>query len=79
MSDLPEGFEILFSGLKKRGQTEYCPRCRKPAVGVEIEGVYDGVCYWMCESCRVKWHRFGEDEPWLRQRVERYWRNCKHD
>jgi len=79
MSDLPDGFEILFGGQKPRRDTEECPRCHSSAsvTGVEVVGIYDGVCYWRCEKCRVKWHRFGPRPANLRAAVERYWEDCK--
>lgn len=30
-------------------------------IGVEVQGVYDGVLYWMCPDCRGTWHRWPRD------------------
>jgi len=38
-------------------------------IGVQIRGVYDGVCYWECPHCEVRFHRFSEDDE-LRAKVE---------
>lgn len=27
-------------------------------IGVEIRGVYDGIAYWRCPDCGLRWHRF---------------------
>jgi len=27
-------------------------------IGVEVQGVYDGVLYWTCSTCGVSWPRF---------------------
>lgn len=37
-------------------------------IGVEIPGVYDGVCYWLCPDCDQWWHRFPEGDQ-RRERV----------
>jgi len=29
-------------------------------IGVEISGIYDGVCYLVCRDCGWAWHRFPE-------------------
>ena len=71
--NLPDEFEMFFGKAKRAGGDELCPRCHAPAIGVEIPTIWDGVCYWRCETCRVKWHRFGTDEPHRRAAVERYW------
>ena len=79
MTDLPEGFEILSAlGLTPTGDP-HCPRCKRSdkVTGVELPDIYDGICYWRCERCRVKWSRFGKDQPHRRAAVERYWEDCK--
>jgi hypothetical protein len=30
----------------------------KKEIGVEMHGVYDGVCYYMCPECNTAWNRF---------------------
>jgi hypothetical protein len=70
--NLPDGFEVLFGGAKNSGD-ECCPKCGVIATGCEVPAIYDGVCYWRCEACKVKWHRFGKDQPHRRAAVERYW------
>lgn len=32
-------------------------------IGVEIQGVYDGVLFWQCPDCQGRWHRFAETDP----------------
>ncbi len=27
-------------------------------IGVEVRGKFDGVCYWECPECHVRWDRF---------------------
>ena len=71
--NLPDGFEVLLGGSSWHGVYELCPRCQHMATGCEVSAIYDGVCYWRCESCKVKWHRFGKDQPHRRAAVERYW------
>jgi hypothetical protein len=39
-------------------------------IGIEVQGVYDGVLYWQCPDCGGKWHRW--DNPEMRQRAERF-------
>lgn len=35
-----------------------CPRCASESVGsVEVQGVYDGVLFWVCDSGHA-FHRF---------------------
>ena len=31
--------------------------------GVELRGIYDGVCYWWCPMCDRRVHRFGRHDP----------------
>lgn len=50
----------------------HCPGCESgDVIGVEVRGVYDGVLYWMCEACGLRYHRFPEGH-WLRPRAERH-------
>jgi len=49
-----------------------CEKCHGEMAGVQILGVYDGVCYWMCLRCGDRQHRF--DPPGrIYDAVERYW------
>ena len=36
-----------------------CPKCgiENHVVGIEIQGVYDGVLFWQCADCGARWHR----------------------
>lgn len=75
--DLPPGFEVLFPGgnahVRHLAHAVFCPRCGEPAEGVELPGIYDGIAYYRCVACRVKWHRFGSERPHLRAAVEHTW------
>ena len=52
-----------------------CPNgCETAPWGVELPSIYDGVCYWWCETCDTKWHRFPASQAARRARVERAWR-----
>lgn len=62
---------------------ETCPHCRADlayevdgktysrGIGVEIQGVYDGVLFWRCPDCGHDWHRWPEGDS-LRARAEQY-------
>jgi hypothetical protein len=43
--------------LERAGQ---CPidGSKTDVVGIELEGVYDGVCFWTCFVHDISWHRF---------------------
>ena len=49
-----------------------CPNdCNKDQlIGVEVRGLYDGVCYWTCRKCGARWHRFPAGD-YRRERVEK--------
>lgn len=59
-----------------------CPWCAMPwrtegipgsfVLGVQLRGVYDGVCYWQCPSCEARFHRFADTT--YRDKVEREWK-----
>jgi hypothetical protein len=36
------------------------PRYYSQKIGIEIQGVYDGVLFWNCPFCDHKWHRWPE-------------------
>lgn len=41
------------------GWTKENPKCFKHTLmGVEIQGVYDGVLFWQCARCNTYWKRF---------------------
>jgi len=40
-------------------------------VGVELRGIYDGVCYWWCQKCELRVHRFPPTDP-IHARVQAY-------
>lgn len=40
-------------------------------IGVEIQGVFDGILFWQCPDCDGRWHRFPETSP-LREIANRY-------
>lgn len=61
---LAKGYYGPWDGVEKR----YYSR----VVGVEIRGLYDGVCYWYCPECGAKWHRFEEGDS-RHARVEALW------
>lgn len=51
--------------------TSYCDGVQYYSLlmGVEIRGVYDGVCFWQCPHCEARFHRFPEGDT-LRAKVE---------
>jgi hypothetical protein len=52
-----------------------CSKCSAPQseiIGVEVRGIYDGVCYYQCGKCGHQWHRFDKDDVRRRARVEGY-------
>lgn len=63
-SDDPEGYASSYGWPDKL--------CGSETIGVEIQGVYDGICYWLCRACGHREHRF--DPPGrIYDAVERYW------
>lgn len=39
----------------------HCPSCRsRDVIGIEEQGVYDGVLFWACLECPQAWARFRE-------------------
>jgi Zn-finger nucleic acid-binding protein len=40
-------------------------------IGVEIQGVYDGMLFYQCPDCDGRWHRFPEGDP-LHERARKY-------
>lgn len=34
--------------------------CEAHKIGIQIQGVYDGVLFWECEQCGTRWHRWNE-------------------
>lgn len=47
--------EYIDAGYYGEGVTHY-----SRMLGIEIRGVYDGVLYWTCPECGVRWHRWPE-------------------
>ena len=45
-------------------ELECCPGCQATlqgrAIGVEVQGVYDGVLYWACPDCGHAWPRWSD-------------------
>lgn len=40
-----------------------CPECQSEnVVGIEYQGLYDGVVEWLCQRCKHAWPRFDEDD-----------------
>jgi hypothetical protein len=54
--------------------TSHIPTCRdcgsNDPIGVQVRGIYDGVCYWQCPRCGRRWNRFPKDDS-RHDRVER--------
>lgn len=63
--------------------TDACPKCNADfsyevdgktysrRIGVEVQGLYDGVAYWKCPDCGHNWQRFqgpGRINDYLEQR-----------
>jgi hypothetical protein len=47
--------------------------CADHQIGVNIQGVYDGVLFWHCAVCGTDWHRFTEqDSPRLYAKATQY-------
>ena len=40
-------------------------------MGVEVPSIYDGVCFYLCQTCGVWWHRFARSDD-RRAKVELY-------
>lgn len=57
---IPESHRQWYSGTHWRRE-----------IGIEVQGVYDGVLYYECRNCSGTWHRFPEDH-WLRKKAESY-------
>ena len=47
--------------------------CTELMVGVELRGIFDGVCYWWCPVCDRRVHRFPETDP-IHARVQTFMR-----
>jgi hypothetical protein len=56
--------------MTRRPVADAC--CEAPAVvGVEIQGVYDGVLFWRCTACGTASHRWPAGH-YLRERAARF-------
>lgn len=40
------------------GWTFENPKCFRNEIGIEVQGVYDGILYYQCPKCEFKWKRF---------------------
>jgi predicted RNA-binding Zn-ribbon protein involved in translation (DUF1610 family) len=54
----------LYSNFNVEVQGSYSPPYRfSRVIGVEIQGMYDGVSYWKCPDCGKTWNRWtGKEE-----------------
>jgi Zn ribbon nucleic-acid-binding protein len=60
------------ASLEITDDDERCPECYTASmIGVEIQGVYDGVLYWECLYCGHRWHRFPAGH-YLHAKAEKY-------
>ena len=51
---------------------DVCPSCKATSVvGIQVNGVYDGVLFWECGVCGYCWHRWPEGSPY-RKRAAKY-------
>lgn len=47
--------------------------CEQHKIGIQIQGVYDGVLFWRCSYCDHEWHRFTkQSHPHLYRKAEQY-------
>jgi hypothetical protein len=54
-----------------------CPKCTGTRiVGIEVRGVYDGVLYWVCETCNTafprNWEGYGRRKDICEEHVARH-------
>lgn len=68
--------EYIDKGYYAEGTTHYS---RMIGVDGGWSGIYDGVIYWLCPDCGVRWHRFPEGTgdksiERIRFSVEAMWR-----
>jgi rubredoxin len=55
------------------------PRRFSRLMGIEIQGTYDGVLYWMCPDCKAGWHRFDGTATRIFKRGIINPKNCQDD
>lgn len=58
----PNGCDLHGPSIPKESRQHYSKDAThfSRMIGVEIPGLYDGVCYWMCPDCGERWHRFAD-------------------
>lgn len=65
--------KYLDEGYYAEGSTHY-----SRVIGVEIQGIYDGVLFWACPDCGKTWHRWKLEEmrvkaePYMKQHEAKY-------
>lgn len=42
------------------GGVQVCPHCDTEAYGIDVDGVYDGILFWVCPACNYAWPRFND-------------------
>ena len=47
-----------WNSARMYGWTFENPKTFRKLIGVEVQGVYDGILYWQCPECSFKWKRF---------------------
>jgi hypothetical protein len=65
--------EYLEAGHYGSWSPEDGPQYYSHLIGVEIPGIYDGICYWQCPVDGERWHRFQAGDR-RRAAVEKYWK-----
>lgn len=68
------GKEIPVEHLRAGSYGEWDGKTRRyysQKIGIEVQGVYDGVLFWKCPFCAHEWHRWPEGHP-LRQKAANY-------
>jgi hypothetical protein len=55
-------------------EPDACPECAYVAyLGYEVQGVYDGVLYWVCPACGHAWPRWvGDSSQRMAQLSQQY-------
>lgn len=69
--DIYEKFKSLYKDKSEKeildiassyGWTKENKKCFSNLIGLQIQGVYDGVLYWKCPNCQTQWGRFSNEE-----------------
>lgn len=50
--------QYLEAGYYGEWQPEDGPRYYERTIGVEVQGVYDGMLFYQCPDCGGRWHRW---------------------